>query len=878
MKKVIIALLLIVSLCVPSSFSAAPGVKIASSASNPVAMLTTFYQETQSFAAALQEIYTEETQQADTINFDAPVERNSHRLVVKGKIKNHQGAKKVASNKNGLNVLQFNSEQEVASAEQFYKNSSDVQYVFRDSVVTLDDREKSNFGIAVPKNTSSNPRLTWGADYMNVDIANDFLIDTFTLAGLPTRVVAVLDTGLDLAHPVFEGRIAGGAQNFSNEEGGVHDGHGHGTHVAGTIVDLTLENVKILPIKVLNSKGQGYDSGIIAGIEYVAELRDINDSIVAINMSLGLNSFPQASGGDPSAALGNSTHLAFSSAIDEAYNKGIVTVVAAGNESYDYSFATPANVENALTVGALTLQSGKLVPAGFSNYGCGVDVYAPGVFIESAKADGDTTVMSGTSMASPHVAAAVATLTSNPEKVLSAFEIKGTITAGALELEKATSSLLTYTHYGFRIPDAANFFDAGSSDYFNESFILESVHITASSEIENDQACPDNDSFTVTLTCAEPSASIYYTVVTVIQDYPYAVSVTPDNGILYTGPFEVSKWMYGFRPRVIAKAFVIDSGTIVKNGAESMRTYFFNYTLGGFPSIGVSTFTNWDDSVLKVSYYSVLEQKDGLPPDTPTGPNTPHYTNKFSGWNFSGSSFNKTYKAIFDSFETEYEAKITFKNQDGTTLDESWVKSTYFEGVGDGLGYVVKLADLYGGVVPQMASTVNTNYAFANWKPSGGVWESIDLFDELEVFANFTESARNYAITFKNHDGTILDIQTCTYQASISDSNAFFKDLYDGVSPHKSSTQTKKYTFNGSWRDEAGNLIVSVDSDQVIFAGFTESLRENLNTNTNTGFWNQVSNWFSTRTPIFWISVGAGALLLCTAITLLLKKKKTTDH
>lgn len=142
----------------------------------------------------------------------------------------------------------------------------------------------------------------------------------------------------------------------------------------------------------------------------------------------------------------------------------------------------------------------------------------------------------------------------------------------------------------------------------------------------------------------------------------------------------------------------------------------------------------------------------------------------------------------------------------------------------------------------------------------------------MEVFANFTESARNYTITFKNFDGTILDVQTVAYQASIADSKTFFIELYDGVNPHKSSTETHKYTFNENWLDEAGNAVTTISLDMVIFADFTETLRESLNTNT-TDFWSQVSSWFNSVPSAFWIG-GAAVLLISVTTILIVRKKK----
>ncbi|KAI9897998.1 hypothetical protein N3K66_006358 [Trichothecium roseum] len=196
----------------------------------------------------------------------------------------------------------------------------------------------------------------------------------------------VVDTGVDISHPEFEGR-ATFAANFVDDNDA--DGQGHGTHVAGTIGGITYgvaKKTSIFAVKVLGDDGSGTNAGVIAGMEFVvkdAPGQSCPKGAVA-NMSLG-GGFSQA----------------VNDAADAIVSAGVFLAVAAGNDGSDSSGYSPASAETACTVGA-TDKTDAL--ASFSNYGSLVDVLAPGVDIESSIPGGKTDVYSGTSMASPHVA------------------------------------------------------------------------------------------------------------------------------------------------------------------------------------------------------------------------------------------------------------------------------------------------------------------------------------------------------------------------------------------------------------------------------------------------------------------------------------------
>ncbi|TVY82752.1 Subtilisin-like protease [Lachnellula suecica] len=198
----------------------------------------------------------------------------------------------------------------------------------------------------------------------------------------------VVDTGIRTTHSEFGGR-ATFAANFVNSNN--TDENGHGSHVAGTIGGSTFgvcKSINLVAVKVLDSTGAGTNSGVIAGINFVATnvtARGLAGKAI-MNMSLG---------GSKSTAL--------NSAIAALTKAGVVAIVAAGNENVDASNDSPASAPSAITVGAV---DAKDVKASFSNFGASVDIWAPGVNVLSVgiKSDTNTATLSGTSMASPHVA------------------------------------------------------------------------------------------------------------------------------------------------------------------------------------------------------------------------------------------------------------------------------------------------------------------------------------------------------------------------------------------------------------------------------------------------------------------------------------------
>ena len=243
---------------------------------------------------------------------------------------------------------------------------------------------------------------TWGLD--RIDQRNRPTNGTYIYNSTGTGVKAyIIDTGVRATHNDFGGRVISGYTVFTDGLG-TSDPNGHGTHVAGTVGGSNwgvAKNVTLVAVRVLDANGSGSVTGVVAGLEFVAEDHQAGQPAVA-NMSLG---------GTGSSAIDE--------AVVKAINDGVTFAVAAGNDNVNACNTSPARVPNAITVGATASNDARsqFTPPFASNFGPCLDLFAPGSNIQSAwhTSDTDSNVISGTSMATPHVAGVAALyLENNP--------------------------------------------------------------------------------------------------------------------------------------------------------------------------------------------------------------------------------------------------------------------------------------------------------------------------------------------------------------------------------------------------------------------------------------------------------------------------------
>jgi serine protease len=263
-----------------------------------------------------------------------------------------------------------------------------VKYVEQDQVMSITSAVEAED--EAPLAVITQVGATWGLDRIDqrdLPLNQQFIYDSRAGTGVD---VFIVDTGLLITHTQFGGRASAVFNAITNEAN--NDLNGHGTHVGGTVAGTTYGVAKgatLKAVKVLSGSGSGTTAGVISGVNYVTNNKVASRRSVA-NMSLG---------GGASATL--------DSAVANSVTAGVIFAVAAGNDNANACNSSPARVTSAITVGASASNDARST---FSNIGTCVDVFAPGTSITSAwiGSASATNTISGTSMASPHVAGVAA--------------------------------------------------------------------------------------------------------------------------------------------------------------------------------------------------------------------------------------------------------------------------------------------------------------------------------------------------------------------------------------------------------------------------------------------------------------------------------------
>lgn len=427
----------------------------------------------------------------DTVTLSKPYQ--TQRLIVKSKYDiDPLDSVAVVEGYNDLHIVQFDNEESAKAAQEYYKNQNRIEYAEPDLVVSAAEYDEVETTAADDDmGINYGNHLSWGSEAIGVDDYIDYLP---SVDELPEIVVGILDSGIDYDHEFLKNRVIRSNYNISSSgnENDEKDDDGHGSHVAGIVVDNSTSNVKVKGYKVLDSEGYGTISKVALALEYA-----ITDGVNVINMSLGVK--------------GESKEM--EEAVNSATDAGIVVCVSAGNSGAEAAKYTPAGIENCITVSAIDKYDEKPI---WANWGNMVDIVAPGVSVYSTYMDNGYETLSGTSMSCPFVVAASALLLSknpslNSDEVCGLLEDNGRV----------------WTN---------------DDQHIDSLYGKMALYIGTITEYNQDRATPPeftvesgrySDSVTIEITCSDPDAEIYYTL-----DGSRASKAT---GILYTGPIVIDK-------------------------------------------------------------------------------------------------------------------------------------------------------------------------------------------------------------------------------------------------------------------------------------------------------------------------------------------------
>lgn len=401
----------------------------------------------------------------------------------------------------GYVFLQYADEENAEKALHNYENSGYI--VSYDSVANC---------------TDSANHQEWGDNWSYDRVDSDSALDYYKLKAKPTINIAVVDSGINYNHELFKNRITRTKFNSSasGEANNEIDDYGHGTKVAGVIANSTPSNVKISAYKVMDNKGYGSSSTIVAACSYIEELNNKPD---IVNFSLGVE-----------------TGVIIESVIDELVNQGITVVAAAGNDNREVIKA-PGKCESAITVAAFDYYN---KPCSFTNYGQVVDISAPGEYIYTADMSKENayTFSLGTSLATPFVSAAAAYVLMENRKY-TPQQVKQELIDTAMPFKKS---------------GCFNLYGAGMVNFSNIINGSRCKDVTT-----NYQSGVYRDDISVELKCANTLVDIYYTTDGTLP--------TKERGTKYTEPIAVTN-----STRIIAATFA-RAGTSMHSKFTSLDYY-----------------------------------------------------------------------------------------------------------------------------------------------------------------------------------------------------------------------------------------------------------------------------------------------------------------
>ena len=509
----------------------------------------------------------------DTVTLSKPYQ--TQRLIVKSKYDiDPLDSVAVVEGYNDLHIVQFDSEESAKTAQEYYEKQNRVEYAEPDLVVSAAEYDEVETTAADDDmGINYGEHLSWGSEAIGVDDYIDYLP---SVDQLPEIVVGILDSGIDYDHEFLKNRVIRTNYNVSSSgnEDDENDDKGHGSHVAGIVVDNTTSNVKVKGYKVLNSEGVGTVSEVAVAVEYAAA-----DGVHVINMSL--------------SAKG--TSKAMEEAVDAATQAGITICVSAGNKGQRAEEYCPAGIESCITVMALGKDGDNYLRPYWTNWGSLVDLGAPGMSIYSTSMNNGYETMSGTSMACPFVTAAAALLLSrNPE--WNSEEICTTLEDNAIFLKNEYEEV--------------NFLYIGTITEYNEDRTVAPEFTVESGRY--------SDSVTIEIVCSDPNAEIYYTL--------DGSRASRSTGILYTGPIVIDKVTrvhacaysgdklkslqavadYYITVTDPEENFVIDTNGIITeyNGTNNYLT--IPDTIGGIPVTGIGRSVFYASDIAMVKFPDTL--------------------------------------------------------------------------------------------------------------------------------------------------------------------------------------------------------------------------------------------------------------------------------